>query len=182
MAALLRRLGATLIDADDLAREIVLPNREAWKEIVDVFGHGILRNDHTIDRQTLRRIIFDDPQSRRKLETILHPKIRDLARERIRQAEAAGHDFVVYEAPLLFENQVHLWLRPVIVVVCDPATQRQRLQTRDHLSESEIQKHLDAQMSLDEKIKLADFVIDNSGTLEDLAHQVEAVWEKTQVT
>jgi dephospho-CoA kinase len=91
---------------------------------------------------------------------------------------AEGAEIIVYEAPLLFENQVHLWLRPVILVACDSATQKQRLQKRDRLSEAEIHQHLKAQMPLEQKKKLADFIIENSGDLEELRKQVRKVWEK----
>jgi dephospho-CoA kinase len=84
----------------------------------------------------------------------------------------------VYEAPLLFENNVHLWLRPVILVACRPDVQKRRLRDRDRLSEEEIRRHLEAQMSLQEKRKLADFVIENDGDLQELRRRVKAVWRK----
>jgi dephospho-CoA kinase len=178
VASMLRRLGAKIIDADELAREIVKPDREAWREIVEAFGHGILRKDRTLNREKLRKIVFADPRSRKLLESITHPRIRALARERIEKLAAEGAAVIIYEAPLLFENRVHLWLRPVILVASDSETQKRRLRERDRLSESEIRNHLGAQMPLEEKAKLADFVIENSGELKDLERQVREVWEK----
>ena len=91
---------------------------------------------------------------------------------------AESAEVVIYEAPLLFENQVHLWLRPVILVACDLATQKQRLRERDGLNEEEIQQHLKAQMTVEEKRQLADFIIENTGDLETLKRQVKEVWGK----
>jgi len=177
-ASLLRQLGAEIIDADQIAREILQPGQEAWQEIVAAFGAGILREDKTIDRERLRKIIFQDEKARKRLEAITHPRIRTLAQERMQRLAADGAQIIIYEAPLLFENQVHLWLRPVIVVACDLATQKRRLKERDGLSQEEIQRHLDAQMTLAEKRRLADFIIENNGDLEELRRQVKEVWEK----
>ena len=178
VAAMLRELGAKIINADDLARSIVQPGKEAWKEIVAAFGTDILRPDRTIDREKLRSAIFEDPQKRKKLDSITHPRIRALAQARAQELAAKGAAIVVYEAPLLFENEVHLWLRPVILVACEDALQRRRLKARDRLSEAEIGQHIKAQMPLSEKMPLADFVIENNGDLDDLKKQLKDVWEK----
>ena len=178
VASMLRELGARIIDADELAREVVKPGQKAWQEIVAAFGSDILRRDQTIDREKLRKLVFKNSVARKQLESITHPRIRRLARERIEGLAAQGAEIVVYEAPLLFENQIHRWLRPVIVVTCHPAIQKKRLQDRDRLTPEEIRQHLDAQMSLQEKRRLADFVIENNGDLEQLRRQVRDVWEK----
>ena len=177
-ASMLRQLGAKIIDADELAREIVEPGQEAWQEIVAAFGREIVREDKSIDREKLRKKVFADPQARKRLESITHPRIRTLGQQRIQQLAAEGAEIVVYMAPLLFENQVQLWLRPVILVACDPATQKRRLQKRDRLNKKEIEQHLKAQMPLDEKRQLADFVIENNGSLVELEDKVREVWEK----
>ncbi|HSF56828.1 MAG TPA: dephospho-CoA kinase [Candidatus Binatia bacterium] len=182
VAAILRRLGAAIINADELSREVVQPEQEAWKEIIKTFGPDILQEDKTLDRRKLRKIVFDDPETRKRLEAIIHPRVRALAERNISELAAAGSSVVVYEVPLLFEAQIHLWLRPVILVTCDIETQKQRLLERDHLTELEAQQHLDAQMSLAEKRKLADYVIENDGTLEELEQQVRAVLQKIQAT
>jgi dephospho-CoA kinase len=182
VAAILRRLGASIVNADDLSREVVQPGQDAWNEITKSFGSDILQEDKTLDRKKLRKIVFDHPEARKKLETIIHPRVRALAEKRISELAAAGSSIIVYEVPLLFENQIHLWLRPVILVVCDIETQKKRLLERDHLTELEAQQHLDAQMSLEEKRKLADYVIENDTTLEKLEQQVRAVLQKIQVT
>ena len=178
VAAMLRELGAKVINADDLAREIVHPGREAWTEIVDAFGQEILHEDRTIDREKLRKTIFQDEKARKRLESITHPRIRALAQTKAQQLAAGGAEIVIYEAPLLFENQAHLWIRPVILVACDDATQKRRLQERDRLNEQEIEQHRKAQMPLSEKRRLADFVIENDGDLKHLRRQVQEVWKK----
>jgi dephospho-CoA kinase len=182
VAAILRRLGAAVINADDLAREVVQPGKEAWKEIVDTFGPSVLHKDQTLDRKRIRQIIFDNAGARKRLEAIIHPKVRSLADERIRTLQAAGNEIIVYEVPLLFEVQLHLWLRPVILVSCDAAIQKQRLQERDRLTGEEAQQHLDAQMSLEEKRPLADYVVENNGSLAELEQQVKTVLDKIKAT
>jgi dephospho-CoA kinase len=182
VAAILRRLGAAIINADELSRDVVRPEQDAWKEIIKTFGPDILQEDKTLDRRKLRKIVFDNPEARKKLEAIIHPRVRALAERRITELAAAGSPVIVYEVPLLFEAQIHLWLRPVILVACDIETQKKRLLERDHLTALEAQQHLDAQMSLEKKRKLADYVIENDGTREELEQQVRAVLQKIQAT
>lgn len=182
VAKILERLGAAVINADALSREVVEPGKDAWKEIIDAFGAGVLQPDQTLDRQKLRTVIFNDSDGRKKLEAIIHPRVRALAEEKIREHAVAGYSIIVYEVPLLFEGNLHEWLRPVILVACDVDTQRARLQERDRLTQTEAQKHIDAQMSLEEKRRLADYVIENNGSLADLEQQVRAVVEKIQAT
>ena len=182
VAKILERLGAAVINADALSREVVEPGKDAWKEIIDAFGAGVLQPDQTLDRQKLRTVIFNDSDGRKKLEAIIHPRVRALAEEKIREHAVAGYSIIVYEVPLLFEGNLHEWLRPVILVACDVDTQRARLQERDRLTQTEAQKHIDAQMSLTERRRLADYVIENDGSLADLEQQVRAVVEKIQAT
>jgi dephospho-CoA kinase len=182
VAKILERLGAAVINADDLSREVVEPGKVAWQEIIDAFGTRVLQPDQTLDRQKLRTVIFSDRDGRKKLEAIIHPRVRALAEERIREHTAAGYSIIVYEVPLLFEGKLHEWLRPVILVACDVDTQRSRLQERDHLTQTEAQKHIDAQMSLAEKRRLADYVIENDGNLEELEQQVQVVLKKINAT
>lgn len=176
VTAMLREWGAKIINADDLARVIVQPGKEAWKEIVAAFGNEILRADRTIDREKLRKIIFQDPHARERLDAITHPRIRALAQARAQELAAKGAEVIIYEAPLLFENGADAWARPVVVVACDESTQRRRLKARDHLSDAEIDQHVKAQMPLGEKRARADYVIENNGDLDDLKRQVREVW------
>jgi len=168
---------ASIVDADRLAREIVEPDQPAWQDIVHAFGEDVLREDGSLDRGKLRKIVFEDSASRARLESITHPRIRQLAHQRIRDAAVAS-PFVIYDAPLLFEAKIDLWLRPVILVACDPTLQRERLRERDQLTDEAIERHLRAQMSMDQKRALADFVIDNDGDLETLEIAVAKVWSQ----
>jgi dephospho-CoA kinase len=182
VAKILQSLGAAIVNADDLAREVVEPGHEAWKEIVASFGAHILQSDQTLDRQKLRTLIFNQPEARKRLESIIHPRVRALAEERIRQYAAAGYPVVIYEVPLLFEGNLQEWLRPVILVACDVKTQTARLQKRDHLTAADAEKHIAAQMSLKDKRRLADYVIENNGSLEDLERQTQQILEELKAT
>ncbi len=172
---------AAIVDADRLAREIVEPGKEAWREIVELFGREALREDETLDRAYLRQIVFQDPAIRKRLEAITHPRIRALARERIVE-HARDDEFVIYDAPLLFEAKIHHWLRPVMLVACARAVQEQRLRQRDGLDDDAIERHLKAQMPLADKRRLSDFVVENDGTLADLENAVATVWEDVVAT
>jgi len=182
VARILERLGAAIVNADVLSREVVEPGQVGWKEIVAKFGSEILQPDQTLDRQKLRAIIFNNPDARKDLEAIIHPRVRALAAKRIREHADAGYDIIVYEVPLLFEGNLQDGLRPVILVACDVNIQRRRLEQRDQLDQAAAQKHIDAQMSLEEKRRLADYVIENNGTLDDLERQVENVLNKIRAT
>jgi dephospho-CoA kinase len=182
VAKILAQLGAAIVDADVLSREVVAPGHEGWKEIVATFGSGVLQADQTLDRQKLRTLIFNNPDARKQLEAIIHPRVRALAERRIREHGEAGYAVVVYEVPLLFEGNLQEWLRPVILVACNVDIQRQRLQRRDGLDAAAAQKHIDAQMSLEDKRKLADYVIENDGSLGDLESQVRGVLAKIEAT
>jgi dephospho-CoA kinase len=182
VAKILQSLGAAIVNADDLAREVVEPGHEAWQEIVASFGAGVLQSDQNLDRQKLRTLIFNQPEARKRLESIIHPRVRALAEERIRQYAAAGYPVVIYEVPLLFEGNLQEWLRPVILVACDVETQTVRLQKRDHLTAAVAEKHIAAQMSLNDKRRLADYVIENNGSLEDLERQTRQILEQLKAT
>ena len=116
VAKILTELGAAIVDADMLSREVVAPGHDGWKEIVATFGHGVLQADQNLDRQKLRTLIFNNPDARKQLEAIIHPRVRALAERRIREHGEAGYAVVVYEVPLLFEGNLQEWLRPVILV------------------------------------------------------------------
>lgn len=182
VAEILRRMGAAIVDADILSREVVEPGQPAWQDIVDTFGEDVLQSDQTLDRQKLRKVIFDNPAARKQIEAIIHPRVRALAEQRIAEHQAQGVELIVYEVPLLFEGKIHEWLRPVILVACDLATQRRRVEKRDSVTPEAAQKVIDAQMSLDEKRKLADYTIENNGSLSDLERHVGAVIEKIKST
>ncbi|HEU5464531.1 MAG TPA: dephospho-CoA kinase [Candidatus Binatia bacterium] len=182
VAEIFRRLGAAVVDADRLAREVVQPGQDALQAIVEEFGSRVLQPDRSLNRQKLRQIIFNDTTARRKLESIIHPRVRALAEARFREHDRAGAEVVIYEVPLLFEGGLHEWLRPVVLVACSADLQKRRLIERDGLAPEQAQKHIDAQMSLEEKRRLADYVIENNAGLEDLEKKVTAVWHRLRAT
>jgi dephospho-CoA kinase len=176
VAALLRSLGAELVDADLLAREIVAPGQPALAEIVDLFGPEVLAPDGTLDRKRLGARVFADNAARCRLNAITHPRIAAMSARRIQEAGARGHHVVIYEAALLVENGIHHAIDGVIVVAGAPEVQLARLMAREHLDEAEARQRLAAQAPLDAKLAVADYVIDNNGPPEALRTQVEAVW------
>jgi dephospho-CoA kinase len=178
VAEVLEKLGAIVIDADLLAREVVMPGTSAYQEIVAAFGESILNPDRTINRAALGRIVFSDPAARRRLEGITHPAIVKLAEERITALARKGHQEVFYMAPILLETGGASRVDEIWVVYADAATQLQRLMARDRSSRKEALSRIGAQMPMDEKVKFGNLVIDNSGTPEETERQVRQIWER----
>ena len=177
IAAAFARKGAALVDADLLAREIVAPGSSVLQRLVEQFGGAILLESGELNRAQLGRLIFADPAARETLNRITHPAIAELAIERLRQLKKTpGLPLVVYEAALLFEAGAEGRVDQVLVVKIDPAVQLQRLMARDGLDEVSARQRIAAQMPQQEKLDRADFVIDNSGTVEAALGQVEQLW------
>ena len=167
VAEVFRRLGSVIIDADALAREVVVPGAPAYDDIVAAFGGGILRPDGTLDRQKLGAIVFAVPDAKKRLETITHPRIRERFAEALAELEA--RDFagiVIFDAPVMIESGNYTAMDRLVVVVTDAATQARRLTARDALGAAEAEQRIGSQMPVAEKAKLADYVIDNSGDRE----------------
>lgn len=164
VTAVLRDLGAEIIDADVLAREVVEPGEPALREIVAEFGPGVLEASGRLDRKALGAIVFADPARRRRLEAITHPRIRDRFGERVAALTAGGfRGLVVFDAPVMIESGNYRNMDRLVVVVVDEATQIARLMARDGIGRDEALRKVASQMPLSEKAKLADYVIDNSG-------------------
>jgi dephospho-CoA kinase len=177
VASMFTQLGADIIDADQLAREVVEPGQPALEEIATAFGKDILLPDGRLNRGKLARIIFADPVARGTLNAITHPRIRERMDAEI-TARRARAGVLVVDIPLLYENDRTRAVETVIVVWVDPKTQLRRLQERDGLSVEEARQRIAAQMPLDEKRARADVVIDNSGSRENTRRQVEAVYRR----
>jgi dephospho-CoA kinase len=174
VARMFIELGAEVIDADQLAREVVEPGKPALDEIRQAFGSDVLMPDGRLDRRKLAAIVFADPAARARLNDITHPLIRRRMRQEV---EARRHQSgtLILDIPLLLETPRPSFLKRVIVVWVDARTQLRRLTERDGLSETEARRRIAAQMPLDAKRSIADDVIDNSGTLEQTRRQVEAL-------
>jgi dephospho-CoA kinase len=175
VAKMFASLGAVVIDADQVAREMVEPGQPALQEIAATFGPEVLLPDGHLDRSKFAQIIFANPVERAKLDAITHPRIRTRMDELIR-ARRAGPGVLIVDIPLLYENDRTNTVERVIVVWIDPQTQLRRIQDRDGLSADAAGQRIAAQMPLDEKRARADHVIDNSGNREDTQRQVEAIY------
>jgi dephospho-CoA kinase len=175
VARLLNRLGMPVVDADQLAREAVLPGMPALAEIAAEFGEQVLQGDGTLNRGQLAEIIFADSEARRRLEAIMHPAIAVLADARLSELRSSGAPVVVYVAPLLIEAGVINRVDEVWVVYLDRETQLMRLATRDGLSRQEAERRLAAQMPMEEKRKFGRVIIDNRGTAEELSRRVTEI-------
>jgi len=175
VAQMFARLGAVVIDADQLAREVVEPGQPALQEIAVTFGPDVILPDGSLDRPKLAGIIFADPVERAKLDAITHPRIRALMDEQIK-VRRSGPGLVIADIPLLYENGLTNTVEAVIVVWVDPTTQLQRIRQRDGLSAEAARQRIAAQMPLDAKRARADHVIDNSGSRDNTRRQVEAIY------
>ena len=175
VSEIFRRLGCEIIDADGLAREAVEPGEPALAEIVAEFGPAILGPGGRLDRKRLGAVVFADPGRRRRLEAITHPAIRARLAERLQELIARGFEgVVIFDAPVMIESGNHKRMDRLVVVVTDAATQRARAVGRDG-DPADVERRIASQMPLAEKAKLADYVIDNSGTPEATIAEVRRV-------
>ncbi|MFC1482383.1 dephospho-CoA kinase [Myxococcota bacterium] len=177
VARLLRLRGALVVDADELAREVVRPGRPALREIVEAFGETILAADGTLDRAQLGERVFGDDEARRRLESITHPRIARAFADHARRARREQVPVVVYEAALLVEAGACEGLDRLLVVVASPEQQIARIAARDGLDRSAAQARIAAQAPSDEKVAAADYVIVNDGSVDKLESQVDELWE-----
>lgn len=179
VSAMLAKKGAVILDADQIARELVEPGKSAWQEITHWLGRDVLLEDNTIDRERLGRLIFQDETMRRKLNAIIHPRVgQEMAFRTGQVREACPEAMLVYNVPLLIEAGMCDTADLVLLVYVPEDIQLQRLQRRDNLSHEEAVSRIRAQMPLEEKKKYAHILIDNSGTPADTSVQVDELWEK----
>jgi dephospho-CoA kinase len=171
---MLVRRGAILVDADQIAREVVEPGSPVLAEIAERFGAQVLQSDGSLNRKRLGEMIFRDPDLRRELNRIIHPPIRATMLERMRAGESRHPDkLVVADVPLLYESGLERMFEEVVVVYVPREVQLARLMRRDGLTREQAEERLSAQMPIEEKKRRADFVIDNSGTIEETERQVD---------
>lgn len=183
VAAMLAARGAMIIDADRIAREIVLPGSPVLAQVAERFGHAVLLPDGSLDRKRLGSIVFGDDRARKDLEALLHPPIRAEMRERKERYEAEQPDkLVVLDIPLLYESKLEWLVSRVMVVYCPREVQLQRLISRDGLIAEQAETRLNAQLPIEEKRLKADIVIDNSGSLEQTERQVDEFWSSLRRT
>lgn len=179
VSQILQSLGAAIIDADKVAREVVEPNTPGWQKIIDCFGREVLKEDGALDREKLGRRVFANPVELKMLNDITHPLILEKVNDTLARLKRAGDKkAAIVDAALLIETGLYKTVDELWVVTVDPATQIKRITERDNLPREAARARVAAQMPQEEKKRLADVVIDNSGTLEELRVAVEALWRR----
>jgi dephospho-CoA kinase len=174
---MLAKAGVPVVDADVLAREAVAPGSDGLRAVVERFGTGVLAADGSLDRKALGAIIFHDVDARRDLNLIVHPRVAQLAVERLAALrESVHHEIAVYEVPLLFENGLEGMVDTTLLVAVSPEVQRARLMARDNAGPVDADARIASQMSLEEKRAKADHVLENDGTVDDTARRLAVVW------
>lgn len=183
VSRMFEKLGATVLDADAIVRELQSPGSAVLAEIQAAFGPQVIGPDGELDREALAAIVFRDDAARLRLNAIVHPKVADELARRVAAAREAGSTVVVLDIPLLFEGResgegtaARMPLDATVVVHVPEETQIERQLAREECSREEAVRRVRAQLPLDEKRRLADFAIDNSGTLEETERQVRDVF------
>ncbi|WP_047153169.1 dephospho-CoA kinase [Aneurinibacillus tyrosinisolvens] len=178
VARLLAERGARIIDADIIAREVVRPGEDAWSLIIKRFGQDILLGNEEINRVKLGGIVFSNEQARLDLNAIVHPAVRRRMKQLAEEAQAEGVPLIVLDIPLLYESKLEHMTEQVVVVYCKEDVQLARLMQRNGFTREEALRRIQAQMPLEEKIKRADYTINNNGTLTDTERQVDELIEQ----
>jgi dephospho-CoA kinase len=175
---MLKDLGAYLIDFDVIARQVVEPEKPAWKEIVDYFGRQVLQEDGSLDRKSLSEVVFQDMEKRKKLEGFTHPRIFDEFFKQVNEITDGDPDAIILaDVPLLIELNTQYMFHKILVVYAPEEMQIERLAARDGISKDQAAHMLKSQLPIDEKVGYADFVIYNDKPLEEVRKQVEELWE-----
>jgi dephospho-CoA kinase len=172
-ASYFKALGAQIIDADRISRELVAPGKPAWKEIIEEFGSNVLNPDQTLNRKQIAAIVFNDESKRKKLEDIIHPRVIVEERrlyEKYRQKNSRV--LAVIDAALLIESGNYKNVDKVVVVQCGKEEQIRRVMERDGTARSEVENRLHSQMPLEEKVVFGDYILRNDDTRESLKSQV----------
>jgi len=173
IAGFFQSFGAKVVDADRIARNLILPGRVCYGEIVKYFGKGILNSRGNISRKKLSGIVFTDNKLLARLNKIVHPQVIKVIRKEIQRA--AGK-IIILDVPLLFESHLDKLADKIIVVKLDKRKQINRLLKKTSLNEDDILRRISAQMSLSEKLRRADFIIDNNRTTREAKKEVEKIW------
>ncbi|MFC7061560.1 dephospho-CoA kinase [Halobacillus seohaensis] len=164
-----------VVDADIISREVVEIGKPAYHQIVECFGEEILNEDRTLNRKRLGQVIFKDPKKRKYLNDIVHPQVRiEILRQRDEYVKR-GVKAVVLDIPLLFESQLAHYVDRTLVVYVDEETQLKRLKNRDESSEEEARDRIQAQITISKKAKMADEIIDNTGTVKESFQQLQQI-------
>jgi dephospho-CoA kinase len=172
-------LGCRVIDSDRITRQLFEPGGSINKAVADAFGPQVVASDGSIDRKILSEIVFKNPDLRQKLNSIVHPAINQRQADFLAQASVGdSHAIGIVEAALIVEVGTYKNYDKVIVVTCSPEAQRKRLRERSGLTSAQIESRIASQMPMEEKVKFADFVIDNSGDIGWTRQQVDKVYRQ----
>lgn len=181
VAKKLKELGLPIVDADEIARQVVEPGTPTLKKIVEAFGEDALTEEGAMNRQKIGSIIFGDEEKRKVLNSIIHPAIRqEMLRQRDAYLEGGAHA-VVMDIPLLFESQLQHFVEKILVVSVSEDTQLERLMARNKFTEEEAKARIASQLPMSMKEQGADAVIDNNGTLEETERQLQEILENWNV-
>ena len=176
-AHLFAEMGAHIIDADQIVHELLVSGTATHKRIVDAFGEQILTRERAIDRKKLGQIIFFNPEKRLLLNQLTHREVGvEIVRRIFDLEQSNSRGIIIVDAALMVETGGYKMYHRLIVVTCAPVLQISRLMSRDNLTEEEARARMDSQMRIEEKVKLADYTIDTSGTLRQTHDQVEAIY------
>ena len=175
VASLFQAAGIPVVFADDVGREVVSKGSEGLSAIVELFGPDVIDDTGNLDRRKLGGIVFNDPQKRTRLESILHPLVQDRSRSLFVQLESAGNQIIIYESALLFETNRHTEMHGVILVSASEEARIARVQERDSSNAEDVRRRIQAQMADDDKQKLCEYLIENDGDIERLSAQVARV-------
>jgi dephospho-CoA kinase len=179
VSQILREEGAYLINADQIARDLVRPHTSTWNELRRVFGDGILDEDGSVHRKKLAVKVFSDPEQRNLLNQLLHPRIKEEIGRKVKEiGQKDPEAIVVIDAALLLEVGDYREMDRLIVVASTETQQIERLRNRNGVEEEEAQKVLASQMPLEEKLKVADFIIRNEGSLEETKRRAKEVFQE----
>ncbi|MXQ54079.1 dephospho-CoA kinase [Shimazuella alba] len=177
VANMFRALGATIIDADVISRQVVEPNTIGARRIRETFGEQFFSSDGSLKRDLMAKIIFSDPNARSQLNELLHPLIMDEMGKQSELVTKKNEEAVlIWDIPLLYEENLTNFVQKVIVVYVPEQMQRIRLNLRNNLTPEEITSRIQSQLSIEEKKRLADYIIDNSGSVQQTNRQVVALW------
>lgn len=172
VAGLFKSSGARIIDADSIAHGLIKPKNPIYKKIINAFGRDILNKNKTINRNKLAKLVFNNKDLLERLNKIMHPEIIRIIREKLKAAPAG---IIILDAPLLIEKGLEKIADKVIVVTISREKQIERIRRKTDLKRQDILKRINAQIPLSHKVRLADFLIDNSGTIEETKKQVMAI-------
>jgi len=178
VARMFRELGAYVIDADELARRVVEPDKPAWRKIKDFFGEEVFNPDLSLNRKKLAEQVFGNEQARKKLEEITHPRIGEEILKELEKAKKKKAELVIIDAALLLESSLKDWVKPIILITAEEEIRIKRVCARDHCEEQEVRARIRNQAPDSERAKKADFIIKNEQGLKELREQVLKLYQE----